>query len=111
MYDNRADRVYKVASGKKSWYYYASAGINISGMVIRFIEEKDCDYFFYENKNDINLYNFTQCLYNEFFNGFNDMWVEKGYFDIMRFNSTLEEFMEYRAKNIFRRLIQSKTVF
>ena len=109
--DSRADRVFNVASGQRTWYYYAAAGINISGKVIRFIEEKDCDNYFYEINTPINLYNFTQCLYNEFFAGFNDMWVEKGHFDIMRFNSTLEEFMEYRAKYIFQRLIQMKKVF
>ena len=113
--DSRAERVFNVASGQINWYYYAVTGINISGKVIRFFEEKDWDNYFYEINTPINLYNFTQCLYNdlynEFFAGFNDMWVEKGHFDIMRFNSTLEEFMEYRAKYIFQRLIQMKKVF
>ena len=109
--DSRADRVFQVATGEKTWYYYAAGGINISGIVIRFIEGKDCDNFFYDNNNTIDLYNFSQCLYNEFFVGFNDMWIQKGHFDIMRFNSTLEEFMEYRAKLIFQRLIQMKKVF
>ena len=111
MNDNRADEVFKIATGEKTWYYYAAAGINISGRVIRFIEEKDCDNYFYDNKNNINLYNFTQCLYNEFFVGFNNMWVEKGYNDIMRVKSSLEEFMENRAKYIFQRIIQKKNVF
>ena len=100
-----------MATGEKTWYYYAAGGINISGIVIRFIEGKDCDNFFYENNNPIDLYNFSQCLYNEFFVGFNDMWIQKGHFDIMRFNSTLEEFMEYRAKLIFQRLIQMKKIY
>ena len=105
MNDNRADEVYKVATGEKTWYYYAACGINISGKVIQFIEERDCDNFFYDNNQEINLYNFTQCLYNEFFVGFNNMWLEKKQFDIMKVNSFLEEFMEKRARSIFQRLI------
>ena len=46
MNDNRADEVYKVATDEKTWYYYAACGINISGKVIQFIEERDCDNFF-----------------------------------------------------------------
>ena len=111
MYDHRAEQVYRVATGEKTWYYYAACGINISGKVIQFIEEKDCDNYFYDIKQDINLYNFTQCLYNEFFVGFNNMWVEKRCFDIMRVKSFLEEFMEKRAKSIFQRLIQMKKIF
>jgi len=111
MNDNRADEVYNVATGEKTWYYYAACGINISGKVIQFIEERDCDNFFYDNNQEINLYNFTQCLYNEFFVGFNNMWLEKKQFDIMKVNSFLEEFMEKRARSIFQRLIQMKQVF
>ena len=111
MNDRRAEQVYKVATNDKTWYYYAAGGINISGKVIQFIEERDCDNFFYDITQDINLYNFTQSLYNEFFVGFNNMWLEKGIFDIMRVNSFLEEFMETRAKYIFQRLIQMKKVF
>jgi len=111
MNDNRADEVYNVATGEKTWYYYAACGINISGKVIQFIEERDCDNFFYDNNQEINLYNFTQCLYNEFFVGFNNMWLEKKQFDIMKVNSFIEEFMEKRARSIFQRLIQMKQVF
>ena len=111
LYDNRADEVYNVASGEKTWYYYAAAGINISGKVIQFIEERDCDNYFYENLQEINLYNFTQNLYNEFFVGFNKYWIEKQYNSIMMVNSSLEEFMEKRAKFIFQRLITMKKVF
>lgn len=111
MYDNRAERVYKIASGEKTWYYFAACGINISGKVIQFIEEKDCDYYFYDITQDINLYNLTQTLYNEFFVGFNDMWLQKGQFNILRVNSFLEEFMETRAKGIFHRITQMKKVF
>lgn len=109
-HDKRAEQVFRVATGEKTWYYYAATGINISGKVIQFIEEKDCDKYFYDNK-DINLYNFTQNLYNEFFVGFNNMWVEKRINNIMLVNSSLEEFMENRAKHIFQRLIQMKKVF
>ena len=111
MNDNRADEVFKIATGEKTWYYYAAAGINISGRVIRFIEEKDCDNYFYDNKNNINLYNFTQCLYNEFFVGFNRMWLEKKNFNIMMVNSYLDEFMENRAKYIFNNLLLIKKKF
>ena len=106
----RAEQVFRVAVGEKTWYYYAATGIIISGKVIQFIEGKDCDKFFYDKK-DINLYNFSQNLYNEFFVGFNNMWIEKRINNIMLVNSSIEEFMENRAKNIFQRLIQMKKVF
>ena len=111
MNDKRAEQVYRVATNDKTWYYYAAGGINISGKVIQFIEERDCDKFFYDNTQDINLYNFTQNLYNEFFVGFNNMWIEKGYTDFMKVNSSLEEFMEKRATNIFQKFIVSKKLF
>ena len=109
--DIRSEQVFRIATGKRTWYYYAATGISISGKVIQFIEERDCDKYFYDNNNEINLYNFTQSLYNEFFVAFNNMWIEKGYYDIMRVNSTLEEFMEHRAKLVFQRLILMKKVF
>ena len=111
MNDNRAEQVYQVASSERTWYYYAATGISISGKVIQFIEERDCDNYFYDNNIDINLYNFSQCLYNEFFAGFNSMWIEKGYTDFMKVNSSLEEFMEKRATNIFQKFIVSKKLF
>ena len=109
--DYRAENVFKTATDEKTWYYYAACGINITGKVIQFIEGKECEKYFYDLNEEINLYNFSQSLYNEFFVGFNNMWVEKGYNDIMRVNSSLEEFMENRAKNIFQRIIQKKNVF
>ena len=48
------------------------------------------------------MYEFTQSLYNEFFCGFNNMWVERGMTDFMQVNTMLEEFMETRAKIIFK---------
>ena len=37
--DNRSQQVFNTATGEKTWYFYAAAGINISGKVIQFIEE------------------------------------------------------------------------
>ena len=96
---------------KETWYFYAATGINITGKVIQFIEENDCDKYFYDNPNTIDLYNFTQTLYNEFFNGFNDLWVRGKYNDIMKVNSLLEEFMENEAKYIFRNLFYTNNAF
>ena len=73
MNDNRADEVYKVATDEKTWYYYAACGINITGKVIQFIEGKECEKYFYDLNEEINLYNFSQSLYNEFFVGFNSL--------------------------------------
>ena len=92
-----------MATNQKTWYFFSATGINISGKVIEFIEEGNCDKYFYELNDDINLYLFSQKLYNEFFIGFNDLWVERGYTDFMKVNSTLEEFMEIKAKNIYRK--------
>ena len=109
--DSRSEKVFKVATNQKTWYFFAATGINISGKVIQFIEQGNCDKYFYEQNEDINLYLFSQKLYNEFFVGFNSMWIEKGYYDIMRVNSMLDEFMENRAKVIFQRIIQTKRIF
>ncbi len=111
MYDIRSEKVYKVATNKKTWYFYAATAINVTGKVIQFIEEKNCDKYLYEQNENINLYNFTQNLYNEFFVGFNDMWIEKGYTDFMKVNCTLEEFMETKTKNIFMNKIYNKKIF
>ena len=94
LYDLRSKNVYQVATNEKTWYFYAATGINITGKVIQFIEDNNCDKYFYDNNEDINLYNFAQNLYNEFFVGFNNMWIERGYTDFMKVNSSLEEFIE-----------------
>lgn len=111
MNDLRSNEVFKISTAEKTWYFFAATGINITGKVIQFIEESNCDNYFYDNTNTITLYNFTQNLYNEFFVAFNNMWVERGYTDFMKVNCSLEEFMEKRAKIIFNDLICSKKVF
>lgn len=111
MNDLRSNEVFKISTAEKTWYFFAATGINITGKVIQFIEESNCDNYFYDNTNTITLYNFTQNLYNEFFVAFNNMWVERGYTDFMKVNCSLEEFMEKRAKIIFNDLIYSKKVF
>ena len=102
LYDTRSSYVFQVATNQRTWYFYAATGINISGKVIHFIEEKDCDRYFFESHDKIDMYEFTQSLYNEFFCGFNNMWVERGMTDFMQVNTMLEEFMETRAKIIFK---------
>ena len=109
--DIRAENVFNVATNDKTWYYYAACGINITGKVIQFIEEKECEKFFYDLNEEINLYNFSQSLYNEFFVGFNNMWMEKNNFNLMMVNYYLEEFMENRAKYIFFNLLLLKKKF
>ena len=111
MYDLRAKNVYKVATDEKTWYFYAATGINITGKVIQFIEEGYCDKYIYDNNIDTNLYDFTQNIYNKFFVGFNNMWIEKGYTDFMKVNNSLEEFMEKRSINIFNQIISIKKIF
>ena len=109
--DSRANQVFKVATDNKTWYFYAATGINISGKVIQFIEENDCDKYFFENLSTIDMYSFTQTLYNEFFWGFNKFWVEKKMTDIMQVNSMLEKFMETRAKIIFKKFFYIKRFY
>ena len=109
--DSRAEKVFKVGTGQKTWYFFAATGINISGKVIEFIEEGKCDKYFYEQNEEINFYLFTQKLYNEFFYEFNELWIERGYTDFMKVNSTLEEFMILKADNIFHKLIYNKKLF
>lgn len=111
MMDPRAENVFNVATNQKTWYFFAATGINISGKVIEFIEKGNCDKYFYELKEEMNLYLFTQKLYNEFFNGFNELWVERNYTDFMKVNTLLEEFMEIKAKDIFLKLIKNSKLF
>ena len=111
MYDKRAEKVYEVATDPKTWYFYAATGINITGKVIQFIEENNCDKYFYDINEDIHFFNFTQKMYNEFFVGFNDMWIEKGYTDFMKVNCTLEEFMDIKANSIFITNIVGKKIY
>ena len=111
LFDSRAEQVFKVAVNQKTWYFFAATGINISGKVIEFIEEGYCDEYFYEKNEDINLYIFTQKLYNEFFVGFNELWIERGYTNFMKVNSTLEEFMKIKANDIFIKLVDNKKLF
>ena len=109
--DFRSQNVFNVSTNNTTWYYYAACGINITGKVIQFIEERECEKYFYDLNEEINLYNFSQNLYNEFFVGFNNMWLEKKTFNIMMVNTYLEEFMEYRAKYIFNNLLLVKKKF
>jgi len=109
--DPRVEKIFKIACGKNTWYFFAATGINISGKVIEFIEEGKCDKYFYELRDDINLYLFTQKLYNEFFYEFNELWVERGYTDFMKVNSTLDEFMILKSNDIFNKLINNKKIF
>ena len=47
----------------------------------------------------------NQCLFNEFFVGFNSMWLQKNNFNLLMVNTYLEEFMEKRANNIFFKIL------
>ena len=109
--DNRSNEVFEIATGKVTWYFYAATGINITGKVIQFIEESNCDKFFYDNYDKINLLQFTHLLYSEFFYGFNQFWVKGKYNDIMMVNSLIEEFMDKKAGNIFLNEIVNKKLF
>lgn len=109
--DPRAGAVYKVATGERTWYFFAATGINITGKVIQFIEENDCDKFFYDSNNNIELEKFTQKLYNEFFCGFNNLWIRGGYNDFMKVNSLLEDFIENDAKHLFNKLVKNKKIY
>ena len=105
LYDMRSENVFNVATNDKTWYYYAACGINITGRVIQFIEGNSCEKYFYDLNEEINLYNFTQCLFNEFFVGFNSMWLQKNNFNLLMVNTYLEEFMEKKANNIFFKIL------
>ena len=39
------------------------------------------------------------------------MWIEKGYTDFMKVNSSLEEFMGTKAKIIFQNILNDKKVY
>ena len=111
IHDLRANQVFKIATDDKTWYFYAATGINISGKVIQFIEKNECDKYFFESMSIINMYNFTQILYNEFFCGFNNLWVEKKMTDFMQVNSMLEKFMNNEAKIIFKKVFNVKKLY
>lgn len=94
--------VYQVATNEKTWYFFAAAGINISGNLIHFIADGNCDELFFEN--DINIISFSHSFYAGLFRGFNDMWIENKYTDYMKFNSALNIFMKNKAMNIYKRI-------
>ena len=109
--DIRAENVFNVSTNNITWYYFAACGINITGKVVQFVEERVCEKYFYDLNEEINLYNFTQCLYNEFFVGFNNYWIEKNNFNILMVNKYLEEFFETRAQLVFHRILMFKNKF
>ena len=111
LYDMRSENVFKVATNDTTWYYYAACGINITGKVLQFIEGKECEKYFYDLNEEINLYNFTQNLFNEFFVGFNNMWIQKNNFNLLLVNSYLEEFIDTQANYIFYQLTLVKKKF
>lgn len=101
--NNKGDEIYNVAPGK-NLVLLRNFFINISEKVIQ-IEERGCDNYCYDLDQELNLYNFTICLYNEFFVGFNNMCLEK--------KNVIpdEEFMEKKDKSIFQKLIKMKQIF
>lgn len=108
--DKRADDVFKVAVGEKTWYFYAATAINISGKVIQFIENGNCDQYFYNFFKDVEFNKFILQLYSDFFVGFNDLWVKTNQNDFMKVNILLEEFMNNNAKEIYQSLIGRKVM-
>lgn len=98
--EERMREVYQVATSEKTWYFFAAAGINISGKLIQFITDGNCDELFF--KNEITLMSFSHSLYANLFFGFNSMWIEKKYTDYMKFNLALDEFMKEKALNIYK---------
>ena len=103
MSDKRADEVFKVAAGEKTWYFYAATGINISGKVIDFIEDGLCDKYFFDSTHpEVDILQFTSKFYCELFTGFNAFWVKGNYTDFMKVNTCLEEFMKKEAESIFK---------
>ena len=108
--DKRADDVYKVAAGEKTWYFYAATAINISGKVIQFIENGNCDQYLFNFFKDVEFNKFILQLYSDFFVGFNDLWVKTNQNDFMKVNILLEEFMNNNAKEIYQSLIGRKVM-
>lgn len=108
--DKRADNVFKVAVGEKTWYFYAATAINISGKVIQFIENGNCDQYLYNFFKDVEFNKFILQLYSDFFVGFNDLWVKTNQNDFMKVNILLEEFMNNNAKEIYQSLIGRKVM-
>ena len=108
--DKRADNVFKVAVGEKTWYFYAATAINISGKVIQFIENGNCDQYLYNFFKDVEFNKFILQLYSDFCVGFNDLWVKTNHNDCMKVNILLEEFMNNNAKEIYQSLIGRKVM-
>ena len=109
MSDKRADEVFKVAAGEKTWYFYAATGINISGKVIDFIEDGLCDKYFFDSTHpEVDILQFTSKFYCKLFTGFNAFWVKGNYTDFMKVNTCLEEFMKKEAESIFKSTFNNK---
>lgn len=117
------DKVYKTSTNKEKWYFFAAAGINITGHLRNFVltskfndillklAHKSLPYekIFksmlekeYETSKPLEqkFFKYLQIVYDEVFNNFNEDWLTQKEFNFMNFNSRLENFMKLRLESI-----------
>lgn len=109
------EEVYRTACSKEMWYFYASAGINISGMICKYLlfNQNDSKKSFeniwtyiciHKNKDSddnesilIRIDDYISIIYEEVFNKFNSYWKSLHIHYFMMFN---KEFSDFWNRNI-----------
>ena len=124
--------VYNTACDKTKWYFFAAAGINISGKIRQYLLTYPNsilmnDYIFnlFQNKTDKRIINnlftessekegllnktisnkifkFLNNVYSEVFIGFNNEWNRQEKFNFMNFNTNFDNFIGRRFEMIFK---------
>lgn len=137
------NQVYSTALDKKMWYFWAAAGINITGKIRNYlftypmsIKTINSLFSLFDNKQDRRLidtviasesriseneslleknitnklFTFTDSLYSELFNSFNEMWKKQTEFNFMNFNSMFERFINENMVMYIEKLSKSSKV-
>jgi ELMO domain-containing protein len=73
----------------QSWYSFAVAGINVTGVLVDMIKLRHLDSYF--TQAGCSMAHF-QVLYNYAFIQFNDLWTQRNPASIMEFNPLMREF-------------------
>jgi hypothetical protein len=91
LHSENSKFTWQVASDAKTWYFFAASGINFTGKIIDLLEEGLFDEYLINYKGGI--LEFTNILYDYLYTSFNHHWQKNNITDFMKFNTTLELFM------------------
>jgi hypothetical protein len=131
-YSDNFLNVYNTACDKKKWYFFAAAGINISGKIRQYLlsyptsilmnemlfnlfqnktDKRIINNLFTETSEKANLLNktvsnkifkFLNNIYSELFTDFNNEWNKQEKFNFMNFNTNFENFIGRKFESIVK---------